>query len=139
MASPSVASDSLQPYGLYPTRLLCPREFPGKKTGVGYFLLQRNLPNPVIESLFPALSGEFFTTEPSGKTISLFDWIILHCMDILCVFHCMDTLCVDFLLLVNGQLGWFHCSATANSIDITTHLHVIVWTHVFNSLGICLL
>ena len=34
-------SDSLQPYGLYPTRLLCPWDSPGKNTGVGcYFLFQ---------------------------------------------------------------------------------------------------
>ena len=34
-------SDSLQPFGLQPARLLCPRDFPGKNTGVGcYFLLQ---------------------------------------------------------------------------------------------------
>ena len=25
----------LQPHGLYPTRLLCPRDFPGKNIGVG--------------------------------------------------------------------------------------------------------
>ena len=31
----SVMSDSLQPRGLYPTRLLCPWDFPGKSTGVG--------------------------------------------------------------------------------------------------------
>ena len=37
----SVASDSLQPHGLLPTRLLCPWGFPSKNTGVGcYFLLQ---------------------------------------------------------------------------------------------------
>ena len=31
----------LRPYGLYPTRLLCPWDFPGKNTGVGcHFLLQ---------------------------------------------------------------------------------------------------
>ena len=31
----------LRPYGLYPTRLLCPWAFPGKNTGVGcYVLLQ---------------------------------------------------------------------------------------------------
>ena len=28
-------SDSLQPHGLQPTRLLCPWDFPGKSTGVG--------------------------------------------------------------------------------------------------------
>ena len=34
-------SNSLQPYGLQPTRLFCPCEFPGKNTGVdGHFLLQ---------------------------------------------------------------------------------------------------
>ena len=37
----SVMSNSLQPHGLQPTRLLCPWNFPGKITGVGcHFLLQ---------------------------------------------------------------------------------------------------
>ena len=37
----SVVSDSLQPRGLYPTRFLCPWDFPDKNTGVGcHFLLQ---------------------------------------------------------------------------------------------------
>ena len=31
----SVVSDSSQPHGLQPTRLLCPWDFPGKSTGVG--------------------------------------------------------------------------------------------------------
>ena len=61
--------DSLQPHGLQLARLLCPWDFPGKKTGVGcHFLLQRvflsqglNLPSS------PALAGEFFTIEPPGK------------------------------------------------------------------------
>ena len=33
--SRSVVSDSLQPHGPQPTRLLCPWDFPGKSTGVG--------------------------------------------------------------------------------------------------------
>ena len=38
----SVVSDSLQPYGLYPTRLLCSCDFPNKNNGVGcHSLLQR--------------------------------------------------------------------------------------------------
>ena len=33
-------SDSVRPHGLEPPRLLCPRNFPGKSTGVGcHFLL----------------------------------------------------------------------------------------------------
>ena len=45
-------SDSSQPHGLQPTRLLCPWDSPGKSTGVGcHCLLQ-----------FPALAGRFLTT-----------------------------------------------------------------------------
>ena len=41
----SVVSDSLPPHGLQPTRLLCPRNSPGKGTGVGcYYLLQGIFP-----------------------------------------------------------------------------------------------
>ena len=39
----SVVSDSLQPHGLWPTRLLSPWDFPGMNTGVGcHFLLTRD-------------------------------------------------------------------------------------------------
>ena len=37
----SVASNTLQPPGLYPARLLCPWDFPGKNIGVDcHYLLQ---------------------------------------------------------------------------------------------------
>ena len=35
----SVASDSVTPRGLWPTRLLCPWDSPGRDTGVGYCAL----------------------------------------------------------------------------------------------------
>ena len=36
----SVMSNSLQPHGLWPTRLLCPQDYPSKNIGVGcHFLL----------------------------------------------------------------------------------------------------
>ena len=35
----SVVSDSLQPHGLQPSRLLCPWEAPGKNTGAGCYFL----------------------------------------------------------------------------------------------------
>ena len=45
--SPSVVSDSLQPHGLQPARLLCAWESPGKNTGVGcHALLQGIFPTP---------------------------------------------------------------------------------------------
>ena len=37
--SHSVVSDSLRPWGLQPTRLLCPWDSPGKNTGVGCHVL----------------------------------------------------------------------------------------------------
>ena len=41
----SVVSDSLQPYGLLPVRVLHPWDFSSKNTGVGcHFLLQRIFP-----------------------------------------------------------------------------------------------
>ena len=39
--SPSVVSDSVQPHGLQPTRLLHPWDFPDKSTGVGCHCLLR--------------------------------------------------------------------------------------------------
>ena len=42
--SRSVVSDSLQPHGLHPTRLLCPWDFPGKSTGVRCRCLLQELP-----------------------------------------------------------------------------------------------
>ena len=45
MRAHSLVSDSLQPHGLQPARLLCPWNSPGKYTRVGYhFLLQEIFP-----------------------------------------------------------------------------------------------
>ena len=62
-----VMSNSLRPYGLQPTRLLCPWNFPDKNTGVGcHFLLHGIFPTQG-SNLSPALTGGFFTTEPPRK------------------------------------------------------------------------
>ena len=68
----SAESDSLQhPHGLWPTRLLCPWDSPGKNTGVGcHALLQGNLPDPGIELESLALAGGFFTTSTTWEASS---------------------------------------------------------------------
>ena len=49
-SSRSVVSDSSQPHGLQPSRLLCPWDFPGKSTGVGcHCLLHMMLESSVIK------------------------------------------------------------------------------------------
>ena len=64
---PFVGSDSLRPCGLWPTRLLCPCNFPGRNTVVGSglpFPLLGDLPDLGIETASP------LPTEQSGKSWS---------------------------------------------------------------------
>ena len=51
-----------------PTRLLCPWNSPGKKTGVGcHSVLQGNLPNPGIKPGAPALQADSLPSESLGN------------------------------------------------------------------------
>ena len=72
-AVPSVVSDSLQPCGLYPAKLLCPWDFPGNDTGVScHALLQGIFPNqgwnPV--SYVSCIGSRFFTTNPTWEALT---------------------------------------------------------------------
>ena len=62
----SVVSDSLQPYGLQPVRLLCPWDSPGKNSGVGcHALFQGIFPSQGSDLHLltsPALADGFLTT-----------------------------------------------------------------------------
>ena len=52
-------SDSLQPHGLQPTKLLRPWDFPGKSTGVGCLcLLQPQAWDVLISSFLPSTGGQ---------------------------------------------------------------------------------
>ena len=68
LLSRSVMSNSLQPHGLQPAGLLCPWDFPGKKTGMA-ISFSMDLPQPRIHPASPALAGGFSTTGPPGKPI----------------------------------------------------------------------
>ena len=69
----SVTSDSLRPHGLGSTRLLCPRNSPGKNTRVdSHFFSSGECSQLAItpaSPVAPALAGRFFTTEPPGKPL----------------------------------------------------------------------
>ena len=70
----SVMSDSLQPLGLYPTRLLCLWNFSGKNTGVGcHFLLQGIFPtqglNPGLLHCRQMLYHLSHQGSPKGKPV----------------------------------------------------------------------
>ena len=67
----SVMSNSLQPQGLYPTRLLHPWNFPGKSLGVGcHFLLQGNLSDPGIEPGSPTLQADTLPVQLPEKPMN---------------------------------------------------------------------
>ena len=64
----SVVSDSLQPYGLYPTRLLRPWDFPGKNTGVGWhFLLQEIFLTQGLNPGLPQCRQMFYCMSHQGS------------------------------------------------------------------------
>ena len=61
---------------LQPTRLLCPRDSPGKSTGVGcHFPLQGNLPDPGIKPTFPVSQVASLLSEPPRKPPQFLDII----------------------------------------------------------------
>ena len=61
----------LQPHGLYPVRLLCPGNSPGKNTGVGcHFLLQGIFPTQGQNARLLAWQADSLATEPPGKPLS---------------------------------------------------------------------
>ena len=74
----SIMSNSLRPYGLQATRLLCPWDSPGKSTGVGCHAL--------LQGIFPTLA------------LNLHLLCLLHCMRILyCLSHQGSTRILEWV------------------------------------------
>ena len=108
----SVLSDSLQPHGLYPTRLLCPWNSPGKNTGVGsHSLTPGDLPNPGIE--------------PRDRT----QLSCLHCKQILyclsrqgspeqCCYCSVAQLCLTLCNPMDCRRMWFSTKWIFNFLSI---------------------
>ena len=59
--SRSVVSDSLQPHGLEPARLLCPWDPPGKNAGADCHSLSRGSSPPRDQTQISYIVGRFFT------------------------------------------------------------------------------
>ena len=66
----SVMSNSLQPHGLYPTRLLCPWDSPGKNTGVGCHDLQGSS-WPRDGTMVSHIAGRFLIVWTYNATINI--------------------------------------------------------------------
>ena len=111
--SRSVMSDSLRPHGLYPTRLLCPWDFPGNTTGVDcHFLLQGIFPtqgsNPGLLNYRQTLYclshqeihvydylGLLFLQNLGTAAVSVGGWLTPSCK---------SWLCTSFLNSISNQV-----------------------------------
>ena len=73
MCGCSVVSNSLQPHGLWPTRLLCPWDFPRQEYWSGWIAIPffRGSSQPRDRSQVSHIAGRFFTTEPPGNPLSV--------------------------------------------------------------------
>ena len=73
--SRSVISYSSRPHGLQPTRLLCPWDFPGKRTGVGCHCLLRELIIAMINTLNMSVKLECIRKKhPNKKNSGKIKW-----------------------------------------------------------------
>ena len=76
--SPSVVFNCVQSHGLWPARLLCPWNSPGKNHWIGMpFPSPGDLPNPGIKPGFFALQADSILAEPSEKPTESQDLIVL--------------------------------------------------------------
>ena len=67
-----VMSNSLQPRGLQPSRLLCPWDFPGRHTGGGVISFSRGSPRPRNQTRIASIGRQIlYTTELPGKPLSI--------------------------------------------------------------------
>ena len=87
------------PYGLYPAKLLCPWNSPGKNTGVGWIQKWENTEMGVF-----CIACRFFTTEPPGTWGFSFpsEW-------------CRFTLSVT----VSFHFSSYHC--------LIIHTYILIW------------
>ena len=107
--------NSLQCYGLQPTRLLCPWNFPGKYTGVGSYSL--------LQGIFP--------TQGWNPGLLPCRQILYHLSHQGSPFHCIDT---DF---VYPLVSWwtFGLSPLFACYEHCYQEQAFAWTYVFISVG----
>ena len=79
--SHSVVSDSFWPHGLWPTRLLCPWDSPGKNTRVGCHAHLQGIFPTWDQTRFPALRVDPLPSEPQNTYINIISvdvvWVVV--------------------------------------------------------------
>ena len=95
-------------YGLWPSRLLCPRYSPGKNTGVDCHALLLWPRDWNLSLRSPAMAGRFFTTCASWETricIYIYMYVYIYVCVCVCVCHIYnDSLCHPCSLFFSKML-----------------------------------
>ena len=89
----TVISDSLQSHGLWPARLHCPRNSPGKSTGVGCHFLLQGIFWLGNQTRVSCIAGRFFTNRAIRE---------VHIYVCVCVCVCVYV-CVCVLRFMGSQ------------------------------------
>ena len=112
-------SDSLQPHGLWPTRLFCPWDFPGKNTGVGcHFLLKcmKVKSESEVAQLCPTLSDPMDCSLSGSSVHGIFqarvlEWVAIAFSETILgpkgyysVLKFGQMLCISFLVSFNSSI-----------------------------------
>ena len=101
-----VMSNSLQPHGLWLTRLLCPWDSPGKNTGVGcHALLREILPYPGIELMSlisPAWQADSVQLSHLGSPKIKLMWDYIFFFELIGIFQ---ILTINMPLWLTGKHG----------------------------------
>ena len=119
MLSRSVVSNSLQLHELYPTRLLCPWEFPGRNTGVGcHARLQGISPTQGLNPGLPHCSRIRYPLSHQGNPVNSVCLLRFYCLyllflDIQSSQKCMET---KISLLQNSKQVWKQGKAWFNLV-----------------------
>ena len=114
--------DSVWPYGLWPTRLICAWDSPSKNTGVGCHALVQGIfhtQGSNLSLMSPALAGEFFITsdtwEAQDSSLENIQWWPqpIHAIPYLSLFItlCCNLLsaCLSLLLVCKFSKQWKGC------------------------------
>ena len=118
-------SNSVQPYALQPTRLLCPWDSPGKSTGMGcHFLLQGIFPTQGSNPGLPHCRQTLYHLSHQGSPfLGLLSYNLTTIT--LCPFKTLSVFQTKFRLLnlIQDPLIWFPLSSVDPYIFMTMFIH----------------
>ena len=123
----TVISDPLQSHGLWPARLHCPRNSPGKSTGVGCHFLLQGIFWLGNQTRVSCIAGRFFTNRAIREVHIYVCVCVCVCM---CVCVCCDSwdrIESDTTERLNWtELNWCVCVCVSESKPYWSFYHFLI-------------